>query len=43
MLRRAKNGWMRWEEFERVAPKLAKLGRLKLGEPGVVLTRMLTR
>ncbi len=28
---------MRWEEFEQLAPRLAQLGRAKLGQPGVVL------
>jgi hypothetical protein len=28
---------MRWEEFEELEPRLAALGRVKLGDPGVVL------
>jgi hypothetical protein len=28
---------VRWGEFEQLEPKLAELGRAKLGEPGVVL------
>jgi hypothetical protein len=34
---------MRWHEFERVQPRLAEVGRVKLGDPGVVLVATIRR
>jgi hypothetical protein len=34
---------MRWHDFERLQPELAEVGRVKLGDPGVVLVATLRR
>lgn len=42
-LRRGENGRMRWSEFEKLEPRLAELGRVRLCDPGVVLLGTIRR